>query len=93
MKGRRERNAIHEAAETAGVFGVPSFVIDGELSWGREHLPDIRNTLAPFARAAGRRISRLRQFLVVVPWCSAAHARARTAAGRFSPATMMVADH
>jgi len=58
-EGRREHNAIREAAETAGVFGVPSFLIDGELFWGREHLADIRNTLAPFARAAGPRISRL----------------------------------
>ncbi len=52
-EGRREHDDIREAAEEAGVFGVPSFVIDGELFWGREHLPDIRNRLAPFARATG----------------------------------------
>jgi 2-hydroxychromene-2-carboxylate isomerase len=52
-EGRREHDDIREAAETAGVFGVPSFVIDGELFWGREHLPDIRNRLASFARATG----------------------------------------
>jgi 2-hydroxychromene-2-carboxylate isomerase len=43
--GRRELDAIHESAHEAGVFGVPSFVIDGELFWGREHLPAIRDIL------------------------------------------------
>jgi 2-hydroxychromene-2-carboxylate isomerase len=33
------------------VFGVPSFVLDGELFWGREHLPDIRDMLASSATA------------------------------------------
>jgi 2-hydroxychromene-2-carboxylate isomerase len=28
-----------------GVFGVPSFIVDGELYWGREHLPDIPEVL------------------------------------------------
>ena len=37
---------ISRAAEDMGVFGVPSFVLDGELFWGREHLPDIRAMLA-----------------------------------------------
>ena len=36
---------ISRAAEETGVFGVPSFVLDGELFWGREHLPDIRAML------------------------------------------------
>jgi len=49
-EGRREHDSIREAAETAGVFGVPSFLIDGELFWGREHLPDIREILGPHAR-------------------------------------------
>jgi 2-hydroxychromene-2-carboxylate isomerase len=44
-KGRREVEEICRAAETIGVFGVPTFVIDGELFWGREHLPDIRAML------------------------------------------------
>lgn len=38
-EGRRELAAIQATAEAAGVFGVPSFVLDGELFWGREHLP------------------------------------------------------
>jgi 2-hydroxychromene-2-carboxylate isomerase len=44
--GRDEVAAISRAAEAAGVFGVPSFILDGELFWGREHLPDIRAMLS-----------------------------------------------
>jgi len=44
-KGRAEHDAIRSQAEAAGVFGVPSLVVDGELYWGREHLPDIRARL------------------------------------------------
>ena len=44
-EGRREVEEICRAAETIGVFGVPTFVVDGELFWGREHLPDIRAML------------------------------------------------
>jgi 2-hydroxychromene-2-carboxylate isomerase len=45
-EGREELDRICRAAEAIGVFGVPSFVIDGELFWGREHLPDLRKMLA-----------------------------------------------
>ena len=44
--GRAEVAAISRAAEAEGVFGVPSFIVDGELFWGREHLPDICAMLA-----------------------------------------------
>lgn len=44
--GRAEVARVSRAAEAQGVFGVPSFVLDGELFWGREHLPDIREMLA-----------------------------------------------
>jgi 2-hydroxychromene-2-carboxylate isomerase len=44
-EGRREHDDIRAAAEAAGVFGVPSFLIDGELFWGSENLPDIRAML------------------------------------------------
>jgi 2-hydroxychromene-2-carboxylate isomerase len=44
--GRAEHDAIRASAEAAGVFGVPTLVLDGELFWGREHLPDIREMLA-----------------------------------------------
>jgi 2-hydroxychromene-2-carboxylate isomerase len=43
---RDEVAAISRAAEERGVFGVPSFIVDGELFWGSEHLPDIRAMLA-----------------------------------------------
>jgi len=44
--GPREVNRISRAAEEIGIFGVPSFVVDGEQFWGSEHLPDIREMLA-----------------------------------------------
>jgi 2-hydroxychromene-2-carboxylate isomerase len=45
-EGPAEVDRISRAAEAAGVFGTPTFVIDGELFWGSEHLPDIRELLA-----------------------------------------------
>ena len=45
-EGREELDRICRGAEAIGVFGVPSFVLDGELFWGREHLPDIRGILS-----------------------------------------------
>jgi len=45
-EGPREVDRVSRAAEDAGIFGVPSFVVDGEQFWGREHLPDIREMLA-----------------------------------------------
>jgi 2-hydroxychromene-2-carboxylate isomerase len=44
--GRAEVARIVHDAEVLGVFGVPSFIVDGELYWGREHLMDIREILA-----------------------------------------------
>jgi 2-hydroxychromene-2-carboxylate isomerase len=45
-----EGGALHDRlraeAEAAGVFGVPMFVIDGELFWGGDRLPLIRQRLA-----------------------------------------------
>jgi 2-hydroxychromene-2-carboxylate isomerase len=43
--GRAELDGICHAAEAIGVFGVPTFVIAGEIFWGREHLPEIREML------------------------------------------------
>jgi 2-hydroxychromene-2-carboxylate isomerase len=45
-EGRAEHDAIRQRAEASGVFGVPTLVLDGELFWGREHLPDICEMLA-----------------------------------------------
>jgi 2-hydroxychromene-2-carboxylate isomerase len=43
--GRAEVAQICREAERMGVFGVPTFVLDSELFWGREHLADIRALL------------------------------------------------
>jgi 2-hydroxychromene-2-carboxylate isomerase len=37
--------SVNREAETLGIFGVPTFVLDGEIYWGREHLPDIAGML------------------------------------------------
>lgn len=45
--GRRGLEEIMHEAEEAGVFGVPSFLLeDGDLYWGREHLPRIRELIS-----------------------------------------------
>ena len=41
-EGRALHDRIGAEAEARGVFGVPTFVLDGELFWGREHLALIR---------------------------------------------------
>ena len=38
--------AIAQAAEADGVFGVPTFILDGAMFWGGEHLPDIFEMLS-----------------------------------------------
>jgi 2-hydroxychromene-2-carboxylate isomerase len=43
---RAEVAANSRTAEAGGVFGVPTFVLGGDIYWGREHLPDIRAILA-----------------------------------------------
>jgi len=49
-EGRQQLEAIQQQAEGAGVFGVPSYVLDdGDLYWGREHLPRIRELLTAAA--------------------------------------------
>jgi 2-hydroxychromene-2-carboxylate isomerase len=55
-EGRRELERIQREAEAAGVFGVPSYLLeDGDLYWGREHLPRIRELLAADAPASASR--------------------------------------
>jgi 2-hydroxychromene-2-carboxylate isomerase len=44
--GRDQVAKISREAEAKGVFGVPSFILNDELFWGGEHLPDIREMLA-----------------------------------------------
>ena len=49
-EGLRRLEAIQREAEAAGVFGVPSYLLDdGDLYWGREHLPRIRQLLTAAA--------------------------------------------
>ena len=45
-EGGQELEGICRAADAMGVFGVPTFVVDGEIFWGREHLPEIREQLS-----------------------------------------------
>jgi 2-hydroxychromene-2-carboxylate isomerase len=46
-EGRAELLRLQREAEDAGVFGVPSFLFDdGDLYWGREHIPYVRERLA-----------------------------------------------
>jgi len=40
--GRARHEARQRKIFDAGIFGVPSFIIDGELFFGREHLPRVR---------------------------------------------------
>lgn len=45
-EGRARLKQVQEEAEAAGVFGVPTFLLeDGEIYWGREHIVRIRELL------------------------------------------------
>lgn len=41
-EGRRVHDEMQRAIFDAGIFGVPSYVVEGELFFGREHLPMVR---------------------------------------------------
>ncbi len=43
--GRARHDAIIDAAEAAGVFGVPGYLVDGELFWGLERLGRVHEKL------------------------------------------------
>jgi 2-hydroxychromene-2-carboxylate isomerase len=45
-EGRAEHDAMQAAIFDAGIFGVPSYVVGGELFFGRENLPMVRWLLA-----------------------------------------------
>lgn len=45
-EGRRYHDALQDEILDGGLFGVPTFVIDGEMYFGREHLPRVRWHLA-----------------------------------------------
>ncbi|SIO22781.1 2-hydroxychromene-2-carboxylate isomerase [Parasphingorhabdus marina DSM 22363] len=40
--GRAAHDALQAQFHPAGIYGVPTFVIDGEILFGREHIPWIR---------------------------------------------------
>jgi 2-hydroxychromene-2-carboxylate isomerase len=44
--GAAEYENVEREAEAAGVFGVPTFVIDGEIFWGGDRLWMVREKLA-----------------------------------------------
>jgi 2-hydroxychromene-2-carboxylate isomerase len=45
-EGRRELDRICREAEAIGVFGVPSWVIDGEIFWGGDRLWMVKEKLS-----------------------------------------------
>jgi 2-hydroxychromene-2-carboxylate isomerase len=45
-EGRAEHDRIAREAETIGVFGVPMFILDGELFWGGDRMWLLRERLA-----------------------------------------------
>jgi 2-hydroxychromene-2-carboxylate isomerase len=64
-EGRREHDAVQEAAHEKGVFGVPSFIINGGLSWGSgmatasRHIASPNSRIRRFGHACGRMRSTL----------------------------------
>jgi 2-hydroxychromene-2-carboxylate isomerase len=44
--GRQEHDRLRGEAENLGVFGVPSYVVNGELFWGAERIVRVRERLA-----------------------------------------------
>lgn len=52
--GREEHERIRSEAEAMGVFGVPMYVLDGELFWGGDRLPLLKERLTE--RGLARRI-------------------------------------
>lgn len=47
--GRQRLAALQTEAEAQGVFGVPSFVVNGELFWGHDRLDFVREKLRAMA--------------------------------------------
>jgi 2-hydroxychromene-2-carboxylate isomerase len=46
-EGRQEHDRMRKEAEDLGVFGVPSYLVNGELFWGAERIPRVRERLTP----------------------------------------------
>jgi 2-hydroxychromene-2-carboxylate isomerase len=45
-EGRALHDRLREEAHAAGVFGVPSYLVDGELYWGNERLDRVRERIS-----------------------------------------------
>ena len=45
-EGRTELAAIAQRAETDEVFGVPIFIVEGEMFWGHDRIPLLKEKLA-----------------------------------------------
>jgi len=58
QEGRARLSRLQAEAEAAGVFGVPSWQVDGELFWGAERLPLIRERIAQRLAAGAPRAGR-----------------------------------
>lgn len=41
-EGRAAHDALQAQLHPAGIYGVPTYVVDGEILFGREHLPFVR---------------------------------------------------
>jgi 2-hydroxychromene-2-carboxylate isomerase len=44
-EGKAELDAIQQQAETDEVFGVPLFIVEGEMFWGHDRVPLLREKL------------------------------------------------
>jgi 2-hydroxychromene-2-carboxylate isomerase len=53
-EGRADLDRINSEAEAAGVFGVPTFVIDGELFWGGDRIWMVREQLSAGATPSNK---------------------------------------
>jgi 2-hydroxychromene-2-carboxylate isomerase len=49
--GGAAHDRIRAEAESQGLFGVPAYLIDGELFWGGEKIPEIRDRLTAMGLA------------------------------------------
>jgi 2-hydroxychromene-2-carboxylate isomerase len=54
-EGRQEHDRLRVEAENLGVFGVPSYVVNGELFWGAERIVRVRERLVAEAGEWGRK--------------------------------------
>ena len=41
-EGRILHDSLQDSLHPVGLFGVPSYVVDGQIFFGREHLPAVR---------------------------------------------------